>query len=66
MRLIDYALQDIERRMQEQFQRIDDAREAIRFLQAEKDAMLREHWRLQAEHEAASAPPKLSPRLVKS
>jgi hypothetical protein len=42
MRLIDYALQDIERRMDEQHARIEEAKQALMFLQEEKNSILKE------------------------
>jgi len=42
MAIIDVAIQDIERRMTEQHARIDDATQALVFLQQEKDQILKE------------------------
>jgi len=42
MALIDYAIQDIERRMNEQYARIDEAKQALVFLQREKEQILEE------------------------
>ena len=42
MSIIDAAIQDIERRMQEQEGRIEDAKQVLEFLQQEKNSILKE------------------------
>jgi hypothetical protein len=42
MTLVDYALQDIERRMNEQYARIEEAKQALAYLQREKEQILEE------------------------